>query len=708
MSGIGSPARRVDGPAKVTGQARFVGDLPFPDLLDGVFVGSPVPAGRIESLEVEDARRSPGVVAVWTRHEVPRIAPIEHWAAGQSRLPLQSDDVLHEGEPVALVLAESRMAARIAARLVRVRIEPTSARLDLEALEPEAVELPDWSPNTTSVGDLERGFREAEVRVEQTYRTADRHHAAIEPAVAVARWTGDDLEVWTSTQWVNGVRGVLAEALATPPERIRVRAPYVGGGFGAKGSTWPHEIYAALAARRLGRPVRIGLSRADGFTAHGYHPGTIQRIALGARRDGTLTAIRHASVAAGAMADDYVEHGSLGTRSMYACPNLATDDRVVRLNKPQPTFMRAPHEGPGMAALEMAMDELAQSLRLDPVELRLRNYAEADPTSGRPFSSKALRECYRLGAERFGWRQRTPEPGSMRQGGELVGWGMASALMSTFRFGSSARVTIRRDGTALVESATHDIGSGVPTMLAQVAADALGLEPARVEVAWGDTALPEAGGTFGSATTIGVGSAVRLAAQKLRKKLEELGGEPDLRPDEYGEVLALRRLEQVAEAATWAPAREEGAWAMNAYGAVFVEVRVNEAWPVPRVNRCLGVYSVGRIINPLGARSQAVGGLIWGLGQALLEDSGFDPVLGRFGKSFASYRVPVSADVPSVEALFVEEHDPHASLLGARGVGEIGTIGVGAAVANAVWHATGVRVRDLPIRVERLMAGAPS
>ncbi len=702
MSAIGVPTRRVDGPDKVTGRARFVGDLEFDGLLDGGFVPSPVPAGRILAIDVGAARRAPGVVAVYTHENVPRLPPLEHWALGQTRMPLQSDEVKYEGEPVALVLAESGMAAHLAARLVRVEIEPAAARLDLEALAAEAVEIKDWAPNTSSVGDVDRGLREAAVQVDQTYRTADRHHSALETSVAVARWTGDQLELWTSTQWVGGVRSALAEALGVPAERIRVRGAQVGGGFGAKGSTWPHEVYAAVAARALGRPVRIALTRAETFTAHGYQPGTIQRVTLGADRDGHLTAIRHESIASAAMADDYVEHGSLGSRSMYACPNIATRDRAVRLHKPQPTFMRAPHEGPGMVALEVAMDELAGALELDPVELRLRNYADADPTSGKPFSSKALRECYRLGAERFGWRERNPPPRSMRQGGELVGWGMASALMSTFRFGSSARVTIQRDGTALVESATHDIGSGVPTMLAQVAADALGIDSARVEVAFGDTALPEAGGTFGSATTIGVGSAVRVASERLRKKLEELAGEPDLRPDEYGEVLALRRLDQVAEVASWAPTQEENAWAMNAYGAVFVEVRLDEAFLVPRVTRCLGVYSVGRIINPLGARSQVVGGLVWGVGQALLEDSAFDVRLGRFPKSFGGYRLPVSADVPSVEALFVAEDDRRASALGARGVGEIGTIGIGAAVANAVHHATGVRVRRLPIRTEDL------
>jgi xanthine dehydrogenase YagR molybdenum-binding subunit len=353
-----------------------------------------------------------------------------------------------------------------------------------------------------------------------------------------------------------------------------------------------------------------------------------------------------------------------------------------------------------MVGLEIAMDELAERLALDPVELRLRNYADTDPTSGKPFSSKKLRECYQSAAEGFGWSRRSPAPGSMRDGTTLVGWGMASCLMSTFRFGGSARITIRRDGTVRIETGSHEIGTGVSTILPQIAADILGLDPARIEVALGDTTLAEAGGTFGSATTIGIGSAVHAAATKLRASLEALAGEPGLEPAEYSEVLKLRQLDHLAEDGSWAPKPEESAYAMNAYGAIFVEVRIDPVLKAPRVTRCVGAYSVGRIINPRTARSQAIGGIVWGIGQALLEESRVDPVSGRFvAKGFGGYHVPTNADVPEIEVIFADEFDAHASTLGARGVGEIGTIGVGAAVANAVYHATGIRVRDVPIRI---------
>ncbi len=697
---IGLPLVRQDAVGKVTGAAEYAGDRAVAGVLDAVFVRSDLSAGRIGSLDLAAALGTPGVVRIFEPGQLGVAGPLEHWAAGQSTIPLTDDRIHHEGQPVALVVATTRTAALEAAARVRVRIDAEPPRVGLEALLEEAVEIKDWAATNSSTGDVTGALASAPVVVSGRYRTADRHHAALEPSVVIAEWLGDDLTIWTSTQWVFGVRAALAQALGIPGARIRVRTGVVGGGFGAKGSTWPHEILAAAAARQLGRPVRIRLSRAETFVAHGYQPATIQDVTLGAAPDGTLLAIRHESVSAAAMGDDYVEHGSLGSRTMYRCANIATRDRIVRLHRPQPTFMRAPHEGPGMTALEIAMDELAERLGIDPVELRLRNYAEADPTSGKPFSSKELRACYQLAGERFGWSRRTSSPGSMRDGSTLVGWGMASCLMSTFRFGGSARITIRRDGSVRIETGSHEIGTGVSTILPQIAADILGVDPSRVEVALGDTNLAEAGGTFGSATTIGVGSAVHAAATKLRAALETLAGEPGLEPAEYSEVLKLRQLDHLTEDGSWAPKPEESAYGMNAYGAIFVEVRLDPVIMMPRVTRSVGAYSVGRIINPRTARSQAIGGIIWGIGQALLEESRVDPKTGRFvAKGFGGYHVPANADVPDIEVLFAEEFDRHASTIGARGVGEIGTIGVGAAVANAVYHATGVRVRDVPIRI---------
>jgi len=704
---IGTPRSRADGAVKVTGRARYTGDVRLEGLVHGAFVTSSIATGRVRRVDVTSAAALAGVVRVFTHENLPRLQPLTHGAAGQDFLPLQSDQVRHEGQPVALVLAESLETAREAAARVRVEYQPGEALVDFRQALDRAIEVEDWAPCETRVGDVARGLAEAEVTIQGAYRTADRHHHPMEPPAVLASWVDDHLTLYDATQWVWGVRGAVAEVLGIPVDQIRVRSDYLGGGFGCKGSTWPHEILAAVAAREVGRPVKIVLPRSQAWTAHGYQPATEQRVVLGATRDGRLTAVRHECVNPTSLADDYVEHGSAGTRSLYACPNIETRERVVRVHRNHPTFMRAPHEGPGMVALEIAMDELAYELGLDPVELRLRNHAEADPTSGKPFSSKALRECYRLGAECFGWARRPAAPRSLRDGHDLVGWGMASAIMQTFRIGASARVSLTRDGMVLIEAGTQEIGTGVRTILPQVAAEALGVPPERVHVALGDTALPETGGTFGSSTTIGVGSAVQDAAVKLRRKLEQLAGEPGLEPREYGEVLALRGLERLSMDGAWAPPRKaEGgqAYSMHAFGAVFAEVRVDPDLPIPRVSRCVGCYSVGQVINPKTARSQITGGMIWGIGQALLERSALDHRLGRYlWKNLAGYRMPVNADIPDLEVLFAEEFDPHASALGARGIGEIGAVGIGGAIANAVFHATGTRVREVPIGVEMLL-----
>jgi xanthine dehydrogenase YagR molybdenum-binding subunit len=461
-------------------------------------------------------------------------------------------------------------------------------------------------------------------------------------------------------------------------------------------------------------------------------------VALGATRDGQLLAIRHTSVTPTSRFDGYVEYAAIGTRTLYACPAIATQHRVVRVHRGIPTPMRAPHEGLSMFGLECAMDELAVQLGMDPVALRLKNYAETDPTSGKPFSSKALRDCYSQGAERFGWERRTPAPGSMRDGRDLVGWGMASALMSTFRFPAAARVTLEKGGTVLIEMGTQEIGTGVYTIMPQIAADVLGLPVERVRLVLGDTMLPEAGGTFGSSTPMGVGSAVHDAATRLKAQLPQLtGGRVPDSPAAYDALLAQHTLDRVSAESAWSPGTPverigldagvralsaEGAWSpgtnasplgevpewsMHTFGAVFVEVRVDADLCIPRLSRCVGVYSAGRSINPKTARSQMLGGIIWGVGQALLEHSAMDHGLGRYlSKNLSGYLVPVNADIPELDVSFVDEFDAHASALGAKGIGELGAVGVGPAIANAVWHATGIRVRELPITPEALLASA--
>lgn len=706
MSAVGIPRTRADGALKVTGAARYAADWPIEGLRHAVLVGATIPRGRLTRLDVTAAQHAPGVVAVLTHRTAPRLHPVPHPPIGQTLLPLQDERILHDGQPIALVVAERLEQAVEAAALVRVEYEGEPAVVCLEdalglAYTPkEAHAAPD-----TRVGDLDAGLRAADSVVDATYATAARHHNAMEPSATTAEWRDGELTLHDATQWVWGVREAVATALGLELERVRVIAAFTGGGFGAKGWAWSHQLLAAMAARALGCAVKLVLTRAQGFSSHGYQPATRQQVSLGARADGRLTAIRHESVNATSTYDEYAELAVAGTRSLYACPAIHTRSRVAPVSTITPTPMRAPHEGPGMFALESALDELAYALRLDPLELRLRNHADRDPTSGKRFSSKQLRACYLRGAERFGWPERPLPPRSLRDGHDLVGWGMASAIMTTFRMSASARVRVHRDGSVVVEAGCQEIGTGVYTILPQIAAEALGCPVDRVSLRLGDTHLPETCGTFGSSTTLTVGSAVHDAGRRLRARLTGMGVPADFRfeGDALGELLARHGVASVEADASWAPTGD-GDWSMHSFGAVFAEVRVDADLCLPRVTRCVGAYSAGRIVNPTLARSQMIGGMTWGIGQALLERSETDRRLGRFlAKNLTGYLVPVNADAPTPEVLFVDEDDPNASAIGARGIGELSAVGVGAAIANAVHHATGVRVRELPITPEHLL-----
>jgi xanthine dehydrogenase YagR molybdenum-binding subunit len=717
-SAIGSPHDRADGPAKVTGAARYTADAAPPGALHAALATSRIACGRLTALDTSAAERAAGVVRVLTHRDMPRFPKLTAPPAGHSLLPMQDDRIRYEGQPIALVVAESLEQAIDAARLVAATYAAEPATVDFRdrlaggaPLEsaPGLEEVKSFVESDTDVGDYRAGLAAGEVRVDTTYRTADRHHNAMEPSATVAWWEGDRLELRDATQWVWGVRMAMASAFGIPHERVHVVNEFLGGGFGCKGWTWPHQILAAAAARIVGRPVKLVLTRAQDYTSHGYQPASEQRVALAATRDGRLTALRHTSVTPTSTFDDFMEFAAVMSRGLYASPAIQTRHRVVRVQRSTPTPMRAPWEGLGAVGLECAMDELACALSIDPVELRLRNHAERDPSDGKPYSSKKLRECYLEGAERFGWSRRSPEPGSMRDGGCRVGWGMATAMMTTFRNAAAARATLEPDGSVLLEAGTQEIGTGVRTIMPQIAAEALGFPVERVRIELGDTSLPETGGTFGSSTTMGVGSAVQDAALKLRAKLAELAGgaAPD-GPEAAAQLLRRRGLARVSADGRWSPGpRLLGAsdeHAMAVFGAVFAEVRVDELIPIPRVSRLVSVYSAGRIINPKTARSQMIGGMVWGIGQALLEESAMDRELGRFlSKNLSGYLVPANADVPSLEAYFVDEVDRYASPIGARGIGELGAVGVGPAILNAIHHATGRRLREVPVRPELLL-----
>jgi xanthine dehydrogenase YagR molybdenum-binding subunit len=736
MNAVGQPISRVDGRLKVTGRARYTADLAVADAAHAAIVHSTIANGRMVSIDTGAAEKAPGVLAVLTHRNIPRLnrLPWSHLRPqGQTYLPLQDDRIHYAGQPIALVVATTRDQAAHAGTLIKVEFEARApAVFDPRTANEDAVVPPQrmW-PLASSVGDAEAAIANAAVRIEQAYTMPDRHHNQMEPHATMAVWNADGtLTLYDSTQMVVGTRKLVALLLGLPEEKINVVCEFLGGGFGGKSWSWPHTLLAALAANVVKRPVRVQLTRAQMYAMVGHQAATVQTIALGADRNGKLAGIRHDSINPTSVFDDYVEYAAVVSRHLWgAGSGISTSHKLVHVNRNSPVVLRAPMEAQGHFALESAMDELAHATGMDPVELRLRNDTDTDPYSGRPFSTRALRQCLTEGAKRFGWDKRSREPSSMRDGRYLIGQGMAAAIFTHWRWPGKARVTLNRDGTALVEAAAHDIGTGTYTVMAQVAADALGVAPERVTVRLGDTRLPESHPAIGSATTANAGASVLLAAQAARAQAIELartgrdapfgGAAPEdvsvadgrlslARKNlniTYAELLARNGLSSLVGDGDYHPVEEvNGPKAIFSFSAVFAEVHVDPDFGLVRLNRVVGAYDAGRIINPKTARSQAIGGIIWGVGQALLEQTETDPVLGRFlNRNFSGYLVPTNADIPNLDVLFVGGFDEEASPLGAKGLGELTAVSVAPAIANAVYHATGKRIRDLPITAEKLL-----
>ena len=706
---IGQPVSRVDGRQKVTGAATYAAEFDQPGQAYGVIVRSTVANGRIASMDSTAAQRASGVLAVLTHRNAPRLAYRPHKglpdpATGERLHVLQDDRVNHQGQPIALVIAETLEQANHAATLVRVTYADEAGITDISRVVPieptqQKTDQGETRPPQTRRGDPERALTTAEVKVEHTYVIPRENHNPIEMHATIAAWDGDRLTLWDKTQWVHNTADEIAAVFSIPEENIRVISPFVGGAFGSGLRTWPHVTLAALGARVTGRPVKVMLSRREMYYAVGYRPHTVQRVALGASRDGRLTAILHEGYQETSRYEEFSEALLNASRLLHSCPNVDTRHRLAPMNVHTPTYMRAPGEASGIFALESAMDELAVALNFDPVELRLRNEPEMDEFKKLPFSSRSTRECYRSAAERFGWNRRSPEPRSMRDGRWLIGWGMATATYPMNYAPATEMARLLPDGTAEVMSASSDMGPGTWTSMTQVAAEALGLPIERVKFTLGDTRLPRAPIHGGSMTMASVGSAVQAACRKVREDAIARGGANDL-------VDAMRRIAQPIEAmADVKPGDESRRFSMHAFGAVFVEVAVDPDLGETRVRRIVGAYGAGRIVNPKTTRSQCVGGMIGGIGMALMEHSVVDARNGRVpNANFAEYAVPVHADAPPLmDVIFVEEHDPHVNPLGVKGVGEIAMVGVAPAIANAIFHATGKRIRELPITPDKLL-----
>ena len=753
---VGKPLDRIDGRLKVTGGAKYAAEYLVGTAAHAVLITSTIAKGRIRSMDTSAAEHAPGVIKVLTPFNAPKLpgaprpgpqaaasgaGPGGQGAPGPAgrgavamRVPtlLQDDIVRYNGQPIGLVVADTFEHAIAGAALARVSYDAEKPMLDMASAplnSPETVR-PLSGERVSRRGDMERGLADAAVRVDQTYTTPLENHNPMEVHSTVAVWDADALTLYESTQGLFSVRNTVARHFGLTPDKVKVVAYFTGGGFGSKGGPWSHESLAAMAAREVGRPVKLVLTRRQMFGPVGGRPMTVQRVTLAATRDGTLTAIRHHSTSSTSTIEDWVEPAVAQTRMLYATPNLETQYDLKRLNIGSPTFQRAPGESTGTFALESAMDELAYALKMDPVALRLKNYAERDPESGRPWSSKKLRECYASGGERFSWSRRPIEPRSMRDGRWLVGWGMATATYPARTSQAASAARMLADGRAWVRAGSQEIGTGTYTVMTQIAADALGIDQERVRFELGSTEMPENPASTGSVTAASTGSAVNVAATALRQKLVQMAvtdaasplhgaAEVDVRVadgrmslasdgtrgETYAALIARSGGQPVEVTVTNRPGPEQQQYSMHAFGAVFTEVRVDEELGLVRVPRIVTAHAVGRVLNEKTARSQIHGGVVWGIGMALEEETLIDPRSGRYvNADLAEYHVPVNADVGTIDVAFIDEPDAAVNRIGVKGCGEIGITGVAASIANAVWHATGRRMRELPIRVERVMS----
>jgi xanthine dehydrogenase YagR molybdenum-binding subunit len=737
---IGTSTSRVDGHAKVTGVAKYAGEFSAPGLAHGSVVTSTVAKGRIARIDISNAMDVQGVIAVLTHKNRPAMASSDRAyrdetapEGGSPCRPLYDDKVRFSGQPVALVLAEDGETARFAASLVRVDYEMAAHVTDLRGRLDEA--KPTDAPPKPR-GDAEQALNAADVRHRGEYYISVEHHNPMELFASTVIWHPDGkLTVYDKTQGVQNVQRYLCGVFKMKAEDVQVISPYVGGAFGSGLRPQYEAALAVMAARALQRSVRVVLTRQQMY-ALGYRPGTIERLGLGAKADGMLDAITHDAIAMTSQHEDFARNDTGWSGALYKCANTKYSHRLVKLDLPTPCDMRAPGAATGVYALECAMDELAVALKMDPLELRIRNYSDREQNDDVPYTSKKLRECYREGAEAFGWDKRNPEPRSMRDGSELVGWGMATGVWEALQMETAASIALTANGHAEIGCATADIGTGTYTIMAQVAADMLGLPIENVSIKLGDSTLPQSPVEGGSWTAASVSHAIALVADAVRKalwRIAEKGPGSPLAGTKLsdviladGKIISKRdpgRAMSIAEAmrhggverikekkstklnkdGLYAERASGGSYARNTHSSIFAEVKIDEQLGVIRVTRVVNAVAAGRILNTKTARSQILGGVVWGIGMALHEETLIDHHFGRvMNANIAEYHVPVNADVHDIKVIFVDEPDDIINPLGIKGVGEIGLVGVAAAIANAVYHATGKRVRDLPITLDKL------
>ena len=761
---VGKPLVRVEGREKVTGKAKYSAEFPLPGLTYAVFATSPIAKGKIQSIDTTAAARELGVLAVLTHETMPKLAKTPDTADGKKAIgapmgfmPLTGAEIFYAAQPVAIVVADTLDHAIHAATLVKVNYAPEKPIASFhdpkaQLYDPQKVQDGKQDGHTKR-GDAKGAFASAPVQLTATYSHPVYNHNPMEPGSTTAHWEAPDrLTIYESTQGVTRTQQAISAMTGLPREQVRVITKYLGGGFGCKGSCWPHTILTVQAAKAVGRPVKLMLTRPEMFTSMGHREDQNQTIQLGATAEGKITSLVHTKVSTASPWDNYAEPNSKIVDMLYASPTFESSYELARGNVMTPTFMRAPGEGPGSFAIESSMDDLAYRVGVDPIEIRLRNYADIDHSTGQQWSSKSLKQCYTRGAELFGWSKRNPKAGATRDGRFLVGMGMASATYPVHNSQGTARARLYADGHAVVQAGATDLGTGTYTVMTQVAADGLGLPMEKVRFELGDTNLPTAPNSGGSVAAGTVSSSIFLAAQDVWQKLIKVAvidkksplykakpedvtvekGRLFLKKDPkkgemFGELMKRGELtdiegsgagkygsgyEDAASAKNADPTQKDqaGHHSMHSFGAHFCEVRVDMDLGTVRVSKWVSVIGAGRVLNAQTARSQIIGGAIFGIGSALMEETVRDANYSRYTNAdLASYHVPVNADIPNMTVEFVEEHDPYINAMGVKGIGEIAMVGVAAAVANAVFHATGKRLRDLPLTPDKvMMAGLPS
>ena len=720
LDNVGAALSRVDAPLKVTGRSKYAADFAVPNPLHAHLVTATIGRGRITAIDDAAARRVPGVRAIYSHANRLGVTPDAFFAAGgraqQSWESFAAPDVRFHGETVAMVVAETILAAREAAKLVRIEYEAETPAVLMGQDGTSAEENPD---KAVAKGDFAATFGEAAARVDAAFETAANVHNAMELFATTAHWQGDRLTVWVPSQWVRGFQVGIANSLGLDESQVEVICPFVGGGFGGKGSLYTFTPLVAAAAIALNRPVKLYVTREEGFTTASFRAETRQRVRIGANADGLIAAFSHEGEELTSRADNYSVNGQDITCRMYRADAIETRLTTVHADRQTPGFMRAPAEAPYFVGLEIAMDELARELGMDPVELRARNDIDAEPVDGVPYTSRSLVDCYRAGAGAFGWDRYDPAVGAMNEGEWEIGWGVATATYPTQMSPCTVRLHLDVSGKARVQVASHDVGTGAYTVIAQAAAEALGTDVSKVRVELGDSRLPPGTISGGSISTASNVSAIMKAARQMRERLGVPEGEPidfETAFESYGQA-------GIEEYAEWVPpgagkdsvktlyngtvkivGGAEEDYTAFAFGAIFSEVRINRWTREIRVPRMVGAFAAGRIMNAKTAMSQYLGGMVWGVGHALQEAVEIDPRTGAYmNRNIGEYIVPVNADVPDMQAIIVPEVDSKVNPAGVKGIGEIGIVGVGASIANAVFHATGTRVRHVPIRIEDLL-----